>query len=522
MSTGTALTRLAAAAGVAVSYTAAGATVTPPDGTLRAVLTALGHPCHDEDDARRSLGRLRTRPWARPIDPIAIHWRDDRQPTRVTFSAGDPERCELSLTLEDGSARDLPTAVWGGTRRLDGEMRRRATVELPADLPLGYHRLTITDRGRTAACTVIVAPPTCPHPGSRRRWGWMLQAYALRSARSWGQGEFPDLGGLAAWSAAQGADFVLINPVHAVAPMLPQQASPYSPTSRRFANPCYLHLPALPEFDLLPAGEQQELRSLSPDLGPHTDRIDRDRIWERKRAVLQRLFEAMGPERRRELARYRQERGVALERFARFCALAEVHGLPFGDWPEPLRDPRMPEVDRWAGDHADRIALHAWLQLLCDEQLAAAQERARRAGMSIGIVHDLAVGVDPAGADVWALPDEFARGMSVGAPPDAFNQKGQDWAQPPPLPAAQRANAYRTLRDVLRASLRTAGGLRIDHILGLSRLFWIPDGADPGDGTYVRYPVEEQFAVLALEAHRAGPMGLQREDRELLVQGVPH
>jgi 4-alpha-glucanotransferase len=500
----TTLARLAQAADVAVRYQVAGRTVVPPEDTLRSVLGALGHPCDDESAARRSLWALRRRPWVRPIDPVVAHWQDSPSPTRVTLSASARGSRETTLTLENGSQRPLPQPVWGGARVLDDDTRRRGTIELPADLPLGYHRLTMTDRRRTHACTVIVAPPTCPSPGNRRRWGWMVQTYAVLSSDSWGQGEFRDLSALASWSAAQGADFVLTNPLHAVAPTLPQQPSPYSPTSRRFVNPCYLHLPDLPEFGALPEDHRQALRRLPAELAPDTDGIDRDRVWDTKRTVLQRLFETMGAARHDQLARYRRERGVSLERFARFCALAEIHGLPFDGWPAGLRDPRSAEVDRWADDHADRVALHAWLQLLCEEQLAAVQERARQAGMSIGIIHDLAVGVDAAGADAWSLPDEMARHMTVGAPPDAFNQQGQNWAQPPPLPEAQRANGFRTFREVLRASLRIGGGLRIDHILGLSRLFWIPQGAGPADGTYVRYPADEQFAVLTLEAHRAG------------------
>jgi 4-alpha-glucanotransferase len=187
-----------------------------------------------------------------------------------------------------------------------------------------------------------------------------------------------------------------------------------------------------------------------------------------------------------------------------FCALAEQHGVPFTMWPSALRDPRTDAVVAWTDEHEDVVGFHAWLQLLCDDQLRDAQARARHAGMDIGIVHDLAVGVTAGGADVWALPDEFARSMRVGAPPDAFNQLGQDWGQPPPLPGAMRATGYRTQREVLSASLAVGGGLRIDHILGFSRLFWIPRDGGPADGTYVHYPADELFAVLTLEAHRAG------------------
>ena len=494
------LTRLARAAGVAVRYEAAGVTVTPPASTVRAVLDALGHPCADEPAAVASLRALRLRPWTRPVDPVAVLWSGDPGPTTVTLSAPATAEPELTLILEDGSVQALPAALWGGQVALgDGERRRRGSVTLPADLPLGYHMLTVAVGDDAGRCTVIVAPRSCPRPGPDPGWGWMAQTYALRSRHSWGQGEFRDLGELAAWSAGQGASFVLTNPVHAPAPTLPQQPSPYSPTSRRFYNPCYLHIPAVPGFTELPAAPTD----LPPALRPDTPHIDRDAIWTTKRAVLQTLFERRGDAERRRLAAYRRDRGASLERFATFCALAEVHDLPFDTWPVELRDPRTPELERWAAAHADHVGFHSWLQLLCEEQLAAAQQRARAAGMAIGVVHDLAVGVDASGADAWSLPDGITRSMSVGAPPDAFNQQGQNWGQPPLLPDPLRANGYRTLRELLRAGLRAGGGLRIDHILGLSRLYWIPRDTPATDGTYVQYPADEQFAVLALEAHRA-------------------
>ncbi len=502
----TALRRLARAAGVADAYSASGATHRPPDSTLRAALTELGHPCADDEAAMRSLRALRRRPWTRPIDPVAVVWRGaaaSGRGTHVTISCAADVRPRLRLTLEDGSVARLPAVSWGGRVDLPGGARRRGTVALAADLPLGYHRLTLDDDRPAATCTVVVAPAHAPLLGDARRWGWMLQLYAVRSPASWGQGEFRDLAAVTEWGARHGADFALINPVHACAPVTPVQPSPYSPTSRRFFNPCYLHVPDVEEFSALAPDEQERWRTLPHGLSPDSERIDRDAVWRVKRAALWRLFGLSGAPRRAQLAEFRDERGAALQRFAVFCAIAEHHGVPFERWPEPLRDPRHHAVDRWARDHEDVVAFHAWLQLLCTRQLRAAQERATTAGMAVGIIHDLAVGVDPGGADVWSLPGEFARAMGVGAPPDAFNQHGQNWAQPPPLPDVMRARGYRTLRETLAAALTAGGGLRIDHILGLSRRFWIPDGASPSEGTYVRYPAEEQFAVVTLEAHRA-------------------
>lgn len=498
----TTLARLAQAAGVTLRYEAADVTITAPAATVRAVLDALGHPCTDDEMAAASLRALRLTPWTRRVEPVVVAWADATAVPTVAISAAVGAAPDITLTLEDGATRSLAEPVWGGTLTVDGAHRRRGTVALPTALPLGYHDLTVAGEGRIDHCSVIVAPARCPQPDVRG-WGWMVQAYALRSTWNWGQGEFRDIGELAAFSAGRGADFVLISPVHAAAPTLPQQASPYLPTTRRFVNPCYLHVPDVHGFAELADDERRKLLDLPPQLGPTAPRIDRDVVWTTKRAALATLFAHLDNERRAHLDEHRRRRGESLERFATFCALAESHGLPFDNWPAHLRDPRDAGVARWAAEHNDQVAFHAWLQLLCEQQLAAAQERAESAGMAIGIIHDLAVGVDPAGADAWSLPGQITRQMSVGAPPDAFNQQGQNWTQPPLLPEALRADGYRTLREVLRAALCAGGGLRIDHILGLSRLFWIPRDAPPSQGTYVRYPAEEQFAVLALEAHRA-------------------
>ncbi|HSJ46445.1 MAG TPA: 4-alpha-glucanotransferase [Euzebyales bacterium] len=503
-----ALRRLARAAGVADAYEASGAAQRPPDSTLRAVLTTLGHDCDDKAAIARSLRALRRRGWTCPVEPVAVVWRggDVGEPSRPTVTVSAPVDVEpdLTLTLEDGTERSVGAPVWGGVAETGSGRRRRGTVELPADLPLGYHRLMVATAGDEDACTVIVAPDRAPAITVGRRWGWMLQAYAVRSAAGWGQGEFADLALLAEWAGGDGADLLLINPVHAAAPVLPREASPYSPTSRRFADPCYLRVTDVAGYDALDATTRRRWEDLPAPLAADAERIDRDAVWQAKREALWLLYERRADDQRRELAAFRADGGPALQRFATFCALAEELGIPFTTWPDPLRDPRSDAVAAWAGEHDGVVGFHAWLQLLCARQLRDAQDRATAAGMDIGIVHDLAVGVAPGGADVWSLPDEFARSMRVGAPPDAFNHQGQDWGQPPPLPGAMRAAGYRTQREVLSASLAVGGGLRIDHILGFSRLFWIPEDTGPVEGTYVGYPADELFAVLVLEAHRAG------------------
>jgi 4-alpha-glucanotransferase len=236
---------------------------------------------------------------------------------------------------------------------------------------------------------------------------------------------------------------------------------------------------------------------------PDPDRIDRDTTWTAKLAALELLWPSA---RREELAAYRAEQGEGLADFALFSALAERYGVPWQDWPEELRRPDAPAVRVLRDDLADRVAFHAWLQLLSDEQLAAAGAAAREAGMPVGIVHDLAVGVDPGGADAWGLQDVLARDVTVGAPPDSFNQQGQDWRLPPWNPERLAEAGYGPYRDMLRAVLRSAGGVRIDHVMGLFRLWWIPAGASAADGTYVYYDDEALLGVLALEAYRAGAL----------------
>jgi 4-alpha-glucanotransferase len=320
----------------------------------------------------------------------------------------------------------------------------------------------------------------------------MLQLYALRSAESWGAGDYGDLAVLARRSAAElGAGVLLVNPVQAISPTHPIERSPYSPSSRRFANPLYLRVTATQAFARADDATQRRILELKPDTD--TDLIDYDAVWEAKLTALGLLW-----------PQDTQELDPALCDFATFSALTEVHGPDWRDWPEALRDPQSTEVARARTELADRIAFHGWLQHLCREQLDAARQAAQDAGMPVGIVHDLPVGVHPGGADTWALGNAFAPRVTVGAPPDAFSQQGQDWNLPPWRPDRLAALGYAPFRDVLRGVLQYADGVRIDHVAGLWRLWWIPPGEPPSRGTYVHYDAEAMLGVLMLEAHRAG------------------
>jgi len=379
-----------------------------------------------------------------------------------------------SLIDEDGNAREVHDA-------------------LPADLTPGWYRLYTRD-GQEA--TLVAAPARVPT--SPATWGWMLQLYALRSQHSWGIGDLGDLRAFIDWTSQQhGAGAVLLNPLHAPGPTHPVQPSPYTPSSRRFANPLALRIEDIESYRRADAATRAEVDALR--VSAATPRIDHDLVWAAKRDALELLWRSEG--RPDPLTSATATDG--LRDWATYCALAERHGGRWSRWPEPLRDVHGQAVAAARRELAPRLAFHAWVQQRCAEQLIAVRSAAHTAGMSLGVLHDLAVGVDADGADAWALADVLASGVSIGAPPDNFTPRGQDWGLPPWRPDRLAATGYAALRDMLRAVLVHADGLRIDHVAGLWRLWWIPPGDTPDRGTYVHYDAETMLAVLALEAHRA-------------------
>ena len=353
---------------------------------------------------------------------------------------------------------------------------------------------------------------TAPWPGARS-WGFAVQLYSVRSRGSWGHGDLRDLADLAAWSAtALGADFVLVNPLHAAEPAAPISPSPYLAMTRRHLSPLYLRIEDIPEYARLGAGDRARVDALGAPLRAASRTaalIDRDAVWAAKRAALEIIRAAgLSPERQAEHDAFADRDADAVRDWATWCAIAEVHGADWRTWPAALADPRSPQVAALRQARAGRVEFHAWLQWLTAEQASAAQRAARQAGMSIGVIADLAVGAHPGGADAWARQDVIVTGMSVGAPPDEFNQRGQDWTLPPWHPGWLAAQAGRPLAELIAATTRNAGGLRIDHVMGLARLWWIPAGMAPGQGTYVRYDHELIGDVLCAEAARARALAI--------------
>jgi 4-alpha-glucanotransferase len=488
--------------------------VTVDRGTIVAVLAALGVDASTPVAAAEAVDEHHRRPWTRMLPPFLALREHRTAEILVHVPDGDP--VSLWIELETGGNRGQLRQLenWNPPREIDGAWVGEASFEIPADLPLGYHTLQARSGDQQAAMPLIISPEWLGFPermGSRRGWGLATQLYSVRSRQSWGVGDLNDLEDLAVWSASEhGADYVLVNPMHAAEPVPPMEPSPYLPTSRRFANPLYLRIERIPEYAWVTRKQRDKINEirvkLKVKLAP-ADKIDRDRSWKAKRKALKIIFSVpLTPGRAASFAAYRRREGIGLQNFAIWSTLAEEHGPHFVDWPEELQDPTSDAVRAFAVQHPTKIDFQCWLQWLMDEQLASAQQAGLRAGMALGIMHDLAVGVNPHGADAWGLQDTYAGGITVGAPPDPYNQNGQDWSQPPWRPDRLAATAYQPFRDLVSTIMRYAGGIRVDHVIGLFRLWWIPQGAGPTQGTYVRYDHEAMIGILALEAHRAGAL----------------
>jgi 4-alpha-glucanotransferase len=408
----------------------------------------------------------------------------------VVVLAGEPSAlpADRELVLEDGTALGALDA-------------------LPPDVPIGYHALHSSDGGATVR--LLVAPPRCYRPDGMRMWGWAAQLYALRSQASWGIGDLGDLGRLARWSAAElGAGAILINPIGATLPLPTQQPSPYFASSRCYRSPLYLRIEEVPgateaRLDLTPLAAAAAALNREPH-------IDRDAVFRLKMDALRRLWARFGDDPRFEA--YCRGQGALLRRFAAFNALAEHHGSGWSLWPEEHRHPDRPGVRRFVEAHGAEVRFHQWLQWLLDEQLAAASRE-------LLVFHDFPAGFDLGGADAWAWQDLLAVDATIGAPPDPFNAAGQDWGLPPFVPHRLRAAGYEPLAQSLRAALRHAGGLRIDHVMGLWRLFWIPRGLTAAEGAYVRHRADELLAVVAIESERARAI-IVGEDLGTVEEGV--
>ena len=524
------LYRLAMLAGLERSYVdALGTHRELSDDRLRTLLAALGYPARDEAEAEESLQRCEEARWRRVLEPVQVVPRATL-PARVpvTLPAGQERRFRWQVTEEDGHSHS-GTADWTALpllaeTTLDGRRIERRRLDLELDLPEGYHRLTL--EAPPAEMQLIVTPPRCHLPEaldeSGEAWGIAVQLYSLRGRSDWGIGDFGTLAEFADTAAGLGAHLIGLNPLHALFPSDPGKISPYSPSSRERLNILYIDVTQVPELVECAEAERRfadpafrarldELRSAELVDYPGVARAKLevlDLIW---CSFAERHLDRPDSEPGRAFAAFLEEQGKGLWEFALFEALAEHfaargEGPYWGHWPAAYRDPGSAEVARFAEERRSRVLYWAWLQWQADRQLGAASAACRRAGLPIGIYADLAVGVDAGGAEAWGDPELLVRGAHAGAPPDLWNMLGQDWGLPPWNPVALRNRGYRPFVDLLRAIMRHAAALRVDHIMGLMRLYWVPAGERADSGGYVAYPFDDLLALLALESRRNGCM----------------
>ncbi len=512
------LGRLAEAAGVAPDwFEMNGTRHAVADATKIAILNAMGFATGSAGELRDGLERLAARRDHRPLPETALAWEGEAPVLRV---AGPPSpSLALTVAREDGTLDpvrlDLSDAPREQAVAVDGQPVERVQVRLPV-LPVGRHRVWLDGRPDTA-CALTVAPRRCYLPpeirAGRKAFGVAAQLYTLRSAGDQGIGDFSTLARLAEEAGGRGAQIVGLNPLHTLSAEHRDQVSPYYPTARRFLEPLYIDV-THPSVTGESAEVEQLLRARAPEIAElrALDAVDYGRVWALKRPILEASFAAFDDRRTRlpddpdvvDFDRFVTEGAGPLADFALFSAVSDERG---GDvwwtWPEALRRPDGPGAATYRDAHRARVDFQLYLQWLADRQLAGAAGAGKDAGLAFGFYRDLAVGTSHGGAEAWANQGVYAGGISVGAPPDAFSADGQTWGLPPPNPTAPGRAWLDTFAGLLAANMRHAGALRIDHAMGLSRLFWIPEGMPGGAGAYVHYPFEQMIGELALESQRA-------------------
>ncbi|MGD0437500.1 MAG: 4-alpha-glucanotransferase [Bryobacteraceae bacterium] len=490
-----------------------------------AILKSLGV---DASSIPRAIEQRQFEAWASPLPPVIVLTANGT-PHKVAVSMPEAKAtwpAHLEIRLEQGKPLDTSLDL-GRTPIAEAALRRnrrfvRKMLPLPDDLPLGYHELSFTIRGEPSARSrLIVCPDRAYQPAwlqSGQAAGIAISLYGLRSQRNWGCGDITDLKAFVDWSAARaGASFIALNPLHAIPNRQPYNTSPYLPNSIYYRNPIYLDVEALEDFRSSPRAAallrsqavQKELEALR-----NSRFVEYERVYSLKLRFLKYLFRAFLDEwsqktvRAGALGDFIEREGELLHRFAVHSALDEaIHRRcpdiwAWQSWPEQYQDPSSAATQAFAKKHWRRVLFHKYVQWQLDLQLADAQKHATARGLRIGLYHDLALATDRFGSDLWAHRDFYVSGCRVGAPPDAFSPKGQDWAFPPPNAERHYQDGYRLFSESIRKNCRHGGALRIDHVMRFFHLYWIPDGLDATEGTYVKDRFEDLFGILALESVR--------------------
>ncbi|MBU1310949.1 MAG: 4-alpha-glucanotransferase [Gammaproteobacteria bacterium] len=532
---------LIAFCGVETSFNDAwGQPVTVTEADQLQLLQAQGFAIDDDALAREQLLERQLDFWLQLLQLVSVQAADT--PLQLLLQvdllqATEPMQC--ALHTEDGRTEHFTLVPVEGELvqvvQLDETEYHQYQHTLPFSLAAGYHQLVLQHQDMTYSQQLIVTPAHCYQPAAftqKKQWGIALQLYGLRSERNWGIGDFTDLANTVRYLASVGADFVGLNPIHALYPALPENASPYSPSSRRWLNISYIDVSAMPGFNqcqrtaaLVQAPEFA--RQLAEQRSK--DYVDYTGVMQLKLPAMRSLYQwfvEQGGHTDAEFMQFLQQGGASLQQLALYDALhVQLYqqdnanwGWPV--WPEQYRDPQSDAVQQFAEQHQADIGFYCYLQYIAQRQLAAAQQIAKDAGMLLGLYRDLAVGVSEASTEIWGNADLYCRNASIGAPPDPLGPAGQNWGLPPMLPYQLYKQGYQPFIDLLRANMRDAGALRIDHVMALLRLWWVPKtAADASGGAYLYYPIMDLLGILALESQRNAAVVIG-EDLGTVPEGI--
>ncbi|NVD08576.1 4-alpha-glucanotransferase [Vibrio sp. JPW-9-11-11] len=516
-----ALKQVAEMARIADSYVSAwGDEAKVSDETIRHLLASLGYDTTNDETLLKSAEKKHKKDVLEPVLVVR-----DGEPVEVSLNLGASAReSEFSWRLDTEQGEVLEGYLQSQIVRDERSEGGPLVFALPSDIAWGYHKLTIMRKRRKAPyeMTLIVTPRACYKQDAiergKKMWGPSVQLYTLRTQHNWGMGDFGDLKQLVADIASRGGDFVGLNPIHSLFPANPEGASPYSPSSRRWLNILYIDVSSVPEFALSIEAQQ---RVGSAEFQQRLQKA-RDAHWvnytevaDLKLSVLPLLFDEFkkrhldkNTERAEMFLAFVEEGGESLMHQAAFDALhAKLHAEDSNVWgwpvfPEEYRQFDTSAVQAFIEQNQDKVHLYMYLQWIADIQIKEAQALAEEKGMSVGLYRDLAVGVADSGSETWADEGNLVMDASIGAPPDVLGPLGQNWGLPPLNPQVLQATGYDAYIKLLRANMKHCGALRIDHVLGLLRLWWIPKGENATQGAYIYYPVEDMLAILALESHR--------------------
>ncbi|MDX3774564.1 4-alpha-glucanotransferase [Chromatiaceae bacterium AAb-1] len=523
------LAELIAFCGIETEYNDAwGNPAKVPQSQLEALVAAQGFDITDEDAARDELTQRRLSYWQQMLAPVSVQLQ--QQPLlldiQVPLSLAN-ESLQLTLTEESGTSHAFELVA------VDGELQQVMQLEdtefhqyqhqLPVVLNMGYHRLELYCPVTTQqfSQTLIITPGQCYQPERfrhQKQWGSAVQLYSLRSERNWGIGDFSDLKTLTRYLAERGADFIGLNPIHALYPAIPDNASPYSPSSRRWLNIIYIDVENMPGFtDCRQVAQQVSAERFQQQLlqQRQKDWVDYPAVMQLKLPVMRLLYQyvVQHPAHYTELLQafqaFKQAGGQSLQQLALYDALhgwllqqdKQLWGWPV--WPQQYQTPDSATVQQFALEHQAELDFYCYLQFIASRQLAEVQQQARQQGMLLGLYRDLAVGVSEASTEIWGNASLYCRQASIGAPPDPLGPTGQNWGLPPMYPYQLFRQAYQPLVDLFRSNMQHAGALRIDHVMALLRLWWVPKTAEnAGGGAYLYYPVLDLLGILALESQR--------------------